>query len=539
MRSVPERRINIPMSKKQSVAYGALILSVSGFLVKLVGAVFKIPLTNLVGAAAMSYFSSAYNIYVFLLAIATSGLPTGVAAMVSSSLATGKYKDVSKIMKIAASIFVSLGTVLAILGFVFAMPLAEAMNSREAYWSVAAIMPAIICISVVSVFKGFFQGYSNMTPTAVSNLIEAIVKLIAGYGIAFVLYNLGYPSEVVVGGAVLGVSISTFAAMIFMLCRYCFRNREYRISVSEFVNDAQTPSKKLAKDFLVISLPLIVSSVTANLMSLVDSFVVMNRLKGYLDVEQAKLCWGAYGNMALTIFNLPSFLITAIGISLIPAISAAYAKKDKSNVVKTSGEALKYSAILAFGSAFGLNAVSEEVLNLFFRGDPSGVAVATPLLQIISFALVAVGLTNITAAILQSVGKSYLPVISVAVGAAIKTVCTLILVSIPSVNIMGAPIATNIAYPVMLVMNIVFVHKNLGFFPNWIDVFVKPLISGAVCWIAAKAFLFVFNMIFPSTVSLFAAILCAILVYFAFLLAIKLVSFNEIRSFLMKKRNTP
>jgi len=524
------------MSKKQSVAYGALILSVSGFLVKLVGAIFKIPLTNLVGAAAMSYFTSAYSIYVFLLSIATSGLPTGIATMVSSSLAVEKYKDISKIMKIASAIFVSLGTILAIVGFIFAMPLAEGMNSREAYWSVAAIMPAIICISVVSVFKGFFQGYRNMTPTALSNLIEAIVKLLAGYGIALALHDLGYPPEIVVGGAVLGVSVSTFAAMIFMICRYAFRSKNYRISINGFLSDCETPTKKLTKDFLIISLPLIVSSVTANLMSLVDSFVVMNRLKGYLDIEQAKLLWGSYGNMALTIFNLPSFLITAIGISLIPAIAAAYAKKDQQKVVKTSNEALKYSSILAFGSAFGLNAVSKEVLNLFFPGDPAGVASATPLLQIISFALIAVGLTNIFSAILQSVGKSYLPVISVAVGAAIKTVSTLILVSIPSVNVLGAPIATNIAYPIMLIMNIVFVYKHLGFLPNWIDVFIKPLVSGVVCWIAAKAFMFAFDAFLPEKIALFPAILCAILVYLLFLIIIKLVSFNEIKSILLKKR---
>ena len=272
-------------------------------------------------------------------------------------------------------------------------------------------------------------------------------------------------------------------------------------------------------------------------MSLVDSFVVMNRLKCYLDVEQAKLLWGSYGNMALTIFNLPSFLITAIGISLIPAIAAAYAKKDKTKIEKTAGEALKYSSILAFGSAFGLNAVSEPVLNLFFPGDPAGVAAATPLLQLISFALISVGLTNIFSAILQSVGKSYLPVISVAVGAAIKTVSTLVLVSIPQINVLGAPIATNIAYPVMLVMNIVFVYKNLGFLPKWIDVFVKPLIAGAVCWGAAKGFMFVFDLVLPQKIALFPAILCAILVYLVFVVIIKLVSFNEIKSILMKKRN--
>lgn len=417
------------------------------------------------------------------------------------------------------------------------MPLAEAMNSREAYWSVAAIMPAIICISVVSVFKGFFQGYRNMTPTALSNLIEAVVKLVAGYGIALILYKQGYPLEIVVGGAVLGVSISTLVAMIFMGCRYLFRSNSYRITEINVSLDNDTPSRLLAKEFLIISLPLIVSSITANLMSLVDAFVVMNRMKEYIDVEQAKLLWGSYGNMALTIFNLPSFLITAIGISLIPAIAAAYAKNDRKEIEKTSSDTLRYSAVLAFGSAFGLNAVSESVLKLFFPGDPVGVAAATPLLQIISFALIAVGLTNITAAILQAVGKSYLPVISVAVGALIKTSATIILVGIPEINVLGAPIATNIAYPVMLIMNIFFVYKYLGFLPKWLDVFLKPLAAGAVCWGAAKLFLFIFECFLPQRIALFPAILCAILVYFAFMVIIKLVSFNEFKSFLQKKRN--
>lgn len=525
--------------RKQSVAYGAFVLSVSGFLVKLVGAVFRIPLTNLVGAAAMSYFTSAYSIYVFLLAIATSGLPTGIATMVSRSLALEKYKDVPKILKIAAMIFIPLGICLALLGFVFAMPLAEAMNSREAYWSVAAIMPAIVCICIVSVFKGFFQGYRNMTPTAVSNLIEAIVKLLAGYGIAYYLYNNGYSDrlEIVVGGAVLGVSISTFVAMVFMSARFLMRGKEYRLPPKEALPETETAWKKLSRDFLIISLPLIVSSVTANLMSLVDAFVVMNRLKTYMPVDDAKLLWGAYGNMALTIFNLPSFLVTAIGMSLIPAIAAAHAKKDREQIIKTSNDTLRFSAILAFGSAFGLNAVSQPVLNLFFPRDPSGVEVATPLLQIISFALISVGLTNITASILQAVGKTYLPVISVAVGALIKTVSTLILVSIPSVNVLGAPIATNIAYPVMFVMNIIFIKKHLGFLPEWVNVIFKPLASGAVCWGAAKLFLFLFDKILPQKIALFPSIICAILVYFVFMILINLVSFNEFKDFLLKRRN--
>jgi len=525
------------MSKKQSVALGALILSVSGFLVKLVGAVFKIPLTNLVGSAAMSYFSSAYSIYVFLLSLATSGLPTGIAAIISRSLAVERHKDIPKIMKIAASIFVSFGTLLAVLGFVFAEPIAVAMNSQEAYWSVAAIMPAIICISVVSVFKGFFQGYGNMTPTALSNLIEAIVKLLAGYGIALFLFKAGFPIEQVVGGAVLGVSISTFAAMLFMSCRYIFRSKSYKMTVNGFLNDDETPTKTLRRDFLAVSLPIMISSITANMMSAVDAFVVMNRLKAYLDIEQAKLLWGSYGNMALTMFNLPSFLITAIGISLVPAISSAFSRKNALLVKRTTNNALKFSAILAFGSAFGLFSISERILMLFFPRDPAGVECATPLLEIVSFALISVGLTNITAAVLQSIGKSYLPVISVAVGTAIKTLTTLILVGVPEINVAGAPIATNIAYPVMMVMNFYFIWKHLGIVPDIISVFIKPLAGGIVCMIGTKLSIHIFDLFLPKIFSLFLAIFCAVVTYFAFLLIIKLVTINEIKSIFAKNKN--
>ena len=527
------------MPKRQDFAYGALILSISGFLVKLIGAIFKIPLTNLVGAAAMSYFTSAYSIYNLLLALATSGLPTGIAAMISKAIAVEHYKDIKKILKIAAGIFVTVGAVLSIFGFIFAEQIAVKMNSEEAYWSVAAIMPAIFCISVVSVFKGYFQGYKNMAPTATSNLIEAAVKLIAGYGIAWVMFQSGYPKEQVVGGAVLGVSISTIVAMLYMILRYVFRNKEYRVSLKTFVNDKETPTRQLTAEFLTISFPIIISSVTSNLMSTVDAFLVMDRLKTYVPLDTAKLLWGAYGNLALTIFNLPSFLIIAIGISLIPAISSSYAKKDIATVNITINKAMRYSSILAFACAFGLYAVSNRTLLLFFPGDPEGVQAATPLLEIISFALIAVGLTNITSAVLQAIGKAYLPVISVAVGAGVKTISTFILVSIPSINVSGAPIATNIAYPIMLILNLWFIYKNLKILPNFMDVFVKPLISGIVCFIAAKVGFLIFDTFLPQKISLFAVILCAMLSYFAFILLIKLVTIDEIKGILAKNKNNP
>lgn len=525
--------------QKQGFVFGAIILSVSGFLVKLIGAVFRIPLTNMVGSAAMSYYASSYSVYILLLSLSTSGIPTGIAAMISKAIALDRKKDAKTILQIAAKAFIPIGAVLTVLGLIFSKQIATFMNGPDGFWSVFLLMPAILCISVVSVFKGFFQGYNNMAPTAISNVIEAVSKLVFGYGIAAVMHNNGYADHLVVGGAVFGVTVGTFLAMLFMLLRYFFRSKEYRVPVMNLVKEQETPRNVLFKDLMIISLPIMLSSITSNLMGTIDAFVVMNRLTSYLPDEQARLMWGSYSNMSTTIFNLPSFLIIAIGISLVPSISSSFALKKKKAIRNTVNKALKYSSILAFACAFGLYAVSGRVLSLLFPGDPNGVAIATPLLEIISFALISVGLTNITNSILQAVGKSYLSVITVAIGAILKTIITLILLGIPSININGAPIATNISYLIMMVMNIYFMYKHLHIFPNILDVFVKPLIAGAGCFAAAKGFLFVFDKFLSPKIAMFPAILLTCVVYIALIFAMKLITVDEFKqSFLRRKKNS-
>jgi len=514
---------------------GALILSLSGFLSKLCGAVFKIPLTNLVGPEAMGYFGSAYSIYNFLLALATAGIPTGISTMVARSIAKGKYKDISALLKIAASIFVLLGAVLSILGMIFAKPLAVLMNSEEAYWCVFAIMPAVFFITVVAIFRGFFQGHNNMMPTALSNVIEAVLKLIAGYGVALILHLQGYEPPVVVGGAMAGVTLGTVVSACFMLLRYCFRGKSYRLQAEDPSSDLITPRRTLTKDFLSITFPIMISSITSNLMSALDAFFVVNRMKLYYTVADANLRWGCYGSMVQPIYNMPSFLITSIGTSLVPSISMAYARNDVEGIRRTLDKALKYSAILAFGCGFGLSGVAEGAVRLFYGGRPEEeIQMAVTLLSILSFALVFVGLTNVTASILQSVGKAQMSVISVAVGSVGKTISTFLLVSIPGLNIFGAPISTLIAYPTMLILNLFFIRKYLNYSPRILDFAVKPLFCAAGCFAAARGTAWLLGDLASTRWAVFPEIAVGIVVYFALILLTKSVSVCEIRKIFKK-----
>ena len=523
--------------RREGFFFGAMMLSLSGIFVKILGIYFKIPITNMVGAQVMSHFSSAYEVYTFLLSVATSGLPVGISAMVSKSLATGKYRDIKVLMRCVTVIFVSVGALLTAIGLIFSPLIAEKMNSAQTVYCVQNIMPAIFFMSVVSVFRGFFQGYNNMVPTAVSNVIEALVKLAAGYGIALYMSQNGYPAEQVVAGAIMGVTLGTAASTAYLILRYIFRDKTYRITIKEFVRDRGTPYKTLLRQFFAITLPIIVSSITVHLMGLIDAFFVMQRLKGNFSIDYAQLLWGSYSNMSLTIFNLPSFLIINIGVSLVPSISAAFARKDSRQIKRTTNIALKYSSILAFACAFGLSAVSSGAIHLLYTGE--GLDHATRLLEIISFALVAVGLTNVTSYILQAIGKSYLSVVSVVVGALVKSIFTYVLVGIPGINIYGAPIATNIAYPVMLILNFWFIYKNMHILPKIKSVFIKPLIAGLGCYAIAKALTNVFAIFTSSKFAVFAVILCAGVVYVALLFMLKLVTLNEIkRIFIKNKKNS-
>ena len=522
------------MEKRRDFVYGAFILAVSGFLVKLIGAIFRIPLTNLVGAAAMGYYSSAYSVYIVLLSLATSGMPTGIAVMVSRAIALNKPRDISRTMKIAASVFVTLGAVISIVGTIFAKPIAIFMNSEDAYFAMVALMPAVFCISVVALFKGYFQGFDNMVPTAISNLIEAAVKLCAGYGIALFLFKKGYPVEVVVGGAILGVTLSTFCAMSFMGIRYLFRGSTYRFKADKLVS-AVTETPVLVKDFFATVFPLMVSSIASNLMGAVDAFVVMNRLTGYMSEADANLLWGSYGNMALTVFNLPSFLIVSIGIALVPGIAAAFAKNEFENVKSIINRAMKFTSILSFACAFGINATAEMMLRLLFS-DEAGIAKAVGLLEIVSFVLVSVGFTNVTAAVLNSVKKAHLSVISVAIGAVVKSLFTFIFVSIPALNIYGAPLATNIAYPLMVIINIIFIYKHVGVLPSFGDTFVKPLFAGVGCYVSAKIFASVLSPIIKSKLVVLPVILLTAVAYLGIILLLKLVTVSELKGIFSKKK---
>ena len=507
--------------KSQNFITGAVILSVSGILVKIISACFRIPLTNLIGYDGMGYFNSAYTIYNFLITVAAAGLSVVVAKMISESLALGRYRDVGSIMKSAYSTYIVIGVVGSVVVFFGADWIAALLNNTKAAPALRAVAPAIFL--VVSAYKGYTQGHSNMTPTAVANLIEVLIKLFCGLGFAYYVQTQvadpqGEDLPMVVAAAVIGVTFGSFLALVYMLIRYRSMKKQSAAEAPEnALQDQATPYRKILRRFIHLAIPITIGSIVSNLANVIDLFLVMRRLCTLPGVteEIANGLYGAYSSMATTIFNMPSSILLSIGISALPAISAAYTIRDERRLTLTVNSSLKMCTLLAFPCAVGMSVLAGPILELLYA-DRAGTAIATPLLAILGPAFLFMSLAQLSTPILQAVGRADIPVRNIVIISVVKIVLNYILIAIPSIGIKGAAIS-HALYRVTKVKTDV---KN---------VYVKPLLAALGCGAAALLTYTLLNGMIRQGFATIFAILAAVLVYAVLILFTKTLREEDIK----------
>ena len=266
-------------TKKQSFLQGALILSAAAILVKIIGALFKIPLQRFGGTLTFGYFSTAYEIYTPIYVIATAGLPVAVSRLVSERVALGRYRDVKTIYGVARSAFLLTGTIgfIAMLIASFLYPVYVAGNA-ESRWAMMVMAPAVFCCCMVSAHRGLYEGMRNMTPTAVSQVIEALGKLVLGLGLAYIGHRLGWKEPFVATAAMAGVTIGTIFALLYMMVRY--HRHGTGIAQSELISSPPSITRKSAlKMLLAIAIPVALGSVATQLTNLIDVASLQRCLK--------------------------------------------------------------------------------------------------------------------------------------------------------------------------------------------------------------------------------------------------------------------
>lgn len=518
----PEKNKN---TMEKSFVTGAIILSVGSILAKIISAIFRLPLSPLLSGHGMGYYNDAYQIYSMLFIITTAGIPVAIAKLISESNALGRINEPKKILRLATITFSIIGFIGMCVMYFGVDMFIMLLKTPESKLSIMAIAPAVFFVSLAASFKGFFQGYKNMTPTAVYQIVEVSAKLL-GLVIVFILTLNGYKDNyaVLACGAVLGVTFGAFCSMLYMLLRFIFGKKE-KIVIPASGIQPNRKSLTIFKLMLAISIPVTISSAVMSLTSFIDMALIKNCLiSAGFTAEDANFLYGSYTGFAAPLFNLPSTITLNVGISVLPYLSSAFAVKDTKTAFKNMYSSMKVVSLIAMPCTIGLSVMARPILNLLFSSRPDEVNIAAPTLRILALATIFVSLVSLTNVFLQSVGKAYIPIISMLMGAIIKIIVNYNLLRIPEININGAPVGTLLCYSSIVLINIIVIYKLTKFKPPIIRVFIKPLICSIVC--SAGGY-FVYSLL-SNKISTIFGIFTAVVIYFIMIFAVRAIDRDDI-----------
>ena len=466
--------------KQNSFFGGAAILAAGILIVKLIGMFYKIPLINIIGEAGAADFNNAYNIYAVLLTVSTAGLPVAVSKLVSEANALNRRNQVRRTFRLALVLFLTLGLISFLVMFFRADALAGMMNDSKAAAGIRALAPAVVCVGCLAALRGYSQGHSNMAPTSVSQIIEALCKLVVGLGLAFWLVKQGKDPDVAAAGAITGVTVGTVVALVYMVLDFFLsRGRE-----DTHGTDRPDSAGSILANILKIAVPITLSSSMVGIVTVIDSSLVQGQLQSALNLTE-KASRTLYGNYsgALNIYNLPTSLMAAITASVIPAVSAALARRDRKGAARITGSALRITALLSFPMGVGLFVLGTPIIRLLF---PSlNVEVAGPLLSTLGVATPFVCMVLVCNSVLQAHGFINLPVIVMVLGGVVKIVNNYNLVG--AIGIAGAPVGNILCFGLALVLDLVVITRVIPNRPRLLPIFIKPAIASAIMGGAAWA----------------------------------------------------
>ncbi|PKM74038.1 MAG: hypothetical protein CVU91_03070 [Firmicutes bacterium HGW-Firmicutes-16] len=531
-------------SKNQNYLHGAAILAVSVVIIKILGAIYKIPLGNILGKEGFGHFNVAYNIYNVLLALSTAGLPIAVARMISSANNLGKPVQVKKIFKTALLSFAVLGAVGSLVLYLFPVDLSMLLRDPKASQSVAALAPAVVLVCILSAFRGYTEGFSDMRPTAVSQVIEVAGKIAVGLSIALMLQRQGASITLQSAGAMTGTIAGSLLACIFMGSAVV-RRRKYEESLLQLrprdeLDMSSDGSGHILKTFIKIGIPIALGSCVSSIIALVNTGLINNRLQDAVGFtsDRASELFGIY-SMSLTFYNLPSALLVPLTISIIPAIAGYRAQKniDASRTVIESS--IRITTILALPMAVGMSVLSTPIMyGAYYNSLGKDGALAGTLLAIMGITSFFVCIVAISTAALQAGGLERLPMINMLIGGGLNIVFTWVLLGNKELNIFGSAIGSLISYFIMCVLNLMFLIKYMPERPKLGKALFKPILNcavmGAAAWIVYPAALELLNAgpepgRMTTLLALGASVTVAVLVYGVMTISTKAITLDDLK----------
>lgn len=394
--------------KKQNYLQGAAILAATVAVTKVIGMIYKIPLYNLLGDEGTTHFQVTYTIYNLLLTVSTAGIPVALSRLISAASATGRMTQVKRYFSVSMTAFSAIGILCSLIMLFFAEGLAQLMGDPEVTLGVRVLSPGVFFACLVSVYRGYAQGHSDMIPTAISQVMEVLCKLVFGIALAWVLAGSGYGTPVVSAGAIVGVTIGLGLAVPILMW-YKKRIDRSLPAIGGAADTAMGRRETLA-EIIKICIPITIGSSIMNIITLIDTKLVLMRLQtgAGLSYETAKVLYGAYSK-ALTLFNVPSAFIVPITVSVIPAIADAVARRRGNEAQAITESSLRITSLIALPAGVGLCVLAYPIYNVLY---PNSNEAGPQMLAVLGIASFFVCMQLITNSILQAYGQEKLTVLT-------------------------------------------------------------------------------------------------------------------------------
>jgi stage V sporulation protein B len=464
--------------KRESFLGGAFLLALAAFVSRLLGALYRIPLYPILKRDGMGLFQMAYPIYALILTLSTTGINIAISKLVAEREARGDAAGARRVFTTSMWLLGVSGLVFSI-GLFFSSGLIADKVAKDprSFLSIASIAPAVFFVSVMSAYRGYFQGRQSMGPTAYSQIIEQVVRVGTMFLMALWLLPMGI--EFAAAGATFGAVTGAFCGLLYLL--WVFQSSG---GTGKIPDDGrpQEPMGKVMREIVKIAIPISMTTGILSLMSLVDLALVPSRLQaaGLTYIEAT----GEYGELtggALPLMNLPTVFTSALQVSLVPAVAQLLALSDLKRIRVRTVTAMRMTFALMLPSVVGLFVLAREIPTFLYR-DP-GVG---PSLAAISWAALFLAVQQTTSGVLQGMGHLNVPVRNLLAGAIVKTIATYILTSIPSLGIIGAAYATVLGFLVSATLNVIALTSRLGEIIDLRDMIIKPVASVVFMGLAVR-----------------------------------------------------
>lgn len=505
--------------KKHSLLKGTIILGMAGLFARFLGLFFRIPIQALIGDAGMGYYQMSYPLYLTYVALA-SGVPIAMSKLIAEMNAKNDREGAIQVLRQTLILMLVLGSVATMLMLMFASPIISILKwDPKSYYSFTVIAIAPIFVSFMCTFRGFFQGLQNVRPTAVSQIVEQVGRVVFGVLFAYLLFPKGI--EFAAAGAAFGTLVGAVMGSVYLFSTYLKVKKELPVrKVSKH--------KNILGDLGKAALPISLGAAVGTIMSLIDSILVPQQLliAGFTRTQSTAM-YGQLTGKVFTLMNVPLALSVALCASLVPIIAEAFYLGRRSELIKKVDMAVKLSNVISLPSSLGMFFMAYPIMHLVFMKDAAGYEI----LRYISISIPFLILTQTSTAILQSVGNYMKPVYNLAIGCTVKVIITYVLVSYSSVNIYGAVMGTILGYITSCLLNMHDLKKILDIKVNIVDAFIKPAIAATIMIIAV---VFsndcVYNYTMSRGLSCVISILIGVIVYLILVLLLRVFEYEDIKN---------